>query len=307
MRAAVPCAEPAPARPCALQAAWRGARVRGLVRLARLALQQRRQQPRAAHPGSPELDAELSAGSLGGLLDAGASSLFASPEVLQPELAAGGSSPGDWGAWGDGPAAAHAGGSSAAPAAPAGREPAGARTAGACGNCVAGAPAQHAHVAGSCTPGGTEPGAALAGAACDASDWQFADPATAAAYAQLRQRQRAAAQRRTLQRRMKDPLQRLHHFQCRSATLPARAGGAISGNSGGASPAAAGPGCLGGDSTCSRTELRGLPSLRSPRPIVLGLNPGCGGSTAVIEGKSQRGRSPCKAQLSAHILQLATL
>ncbi|KAL4434143.1 hypothetical protein ABPG75_000584 [Micractinium tetrahymenae] len=322
-----------------VQAVWRGARVRGLLALARLSLQQQRQQQQqqagaAGGLGSPELGAELSVGSLDGFLDAGGSCMFASPEVLQPEhgFDGGSTSSGLGGsAWQDGSAPAPPG---SAPAAWAGTQQlqlpslaalAGWGPAGASGSGGAGGPPWQANLTQSaCSATSASP---AAGGAGGEAGWQFSDPATAAAYAQLRQRQQAVARRRELQQQMKDPLQRLHLFQGRSATLPARLGGSSGCGSGVAAPhAAAGLGCNGGRScasTCSSPARCSLPALRSPRPAQLGSphSTGCGeplsgacsggavggSSAAAGSGLLRRGSSRRRARPSINVLQLASL
>lgn len=117
------------------------------------------------------------------------------------------------------------------------------------------------------------------------SGWEFSDPATAVAFEQLRQRQRAAARRRELQAQMKDPVVRLQHFQGRSSVPPALRGG---GSPGGSSTAPAWPASAwtsrGGSGSGSSGVRRGsagassgeltLPTLPSSR-LMQALPAGC--------------------------------
>lgn len=328
--------------------------MRGLAALARLTLEQQRQQLQratdACRLGSPDLEAELSAGSMAGLLDGGGSAWLASPEVLQPELAASSCSPGMRGFWEDGGGAAHvesavapwcgleglstcSAGSQAPsdglrtaawyhedqpqpPTLPARPhlEAADARSVGAYSSGTTGALAQHETVAGASNS--VAAATAQAGAASDdEAGWQFASPATAAAYAQLRQRHQAAARRRELEKQMKDPLQRLHRFQGRSATLPACPGGNSS--TGRTGVAASVPGCKGAGSRCSSPEQWSLPALRSPRSVQLdtcvpiacagpaGSSGSSGGSTPAAQGKPRHGTFRRTSRPSIHILTFA--
>lgn len=106
------------------------------------------------------------------------------------------------------------------------------------------------------------------------SDWEFADAATAAAFASMRQRRQAGARRRELQQQMRDPQRRLHKFQTlhsveagTSRSRPAKSGGSRCGGS------------------TDHTELS-LPPLRKPKAGGCTVDGSCGTGFAAAGGGS---------------------
>lgn len=162
-----------------LQAAWRGWRVRRLLAQMRQSLQ----HPGQALPGSPgqqvdwELGSDLSTSSLDGLLEGGASSLlraFEAPEALLPGLAPAAVADGSHGAVSvlhhcghPGSGGSDRGGGGSTGCWPSAASP-------------AKAPLQLPQLSAAKPCPATSPGTD--------SSWQFDDPATAAAFMQLRQR-----------------------------------------------------------------------------------------------------------------------
>lgn len=264
---------PSPCRPWP-QAAWRGWRVRRLLAQARQQLlRQGRTDALLGGAGSQhadwelELDLELSTSSLDGLLEGGASGVlraFDAPEALLPDVAAAavvGMAPDATPVWPRCGRPGICGGSS--------------------GSSSSGGSVYQSTVAQSSKAPLQLPQLSVVqqspGHVSSAgSDWQFDDPATAAAFMHLRQRQAAAMRKRTLQQQLRDPAARLQEFQMRNGVgLPTCPSGPCNQpqSSGGT-----GSGSSGRRSGQSGSGCSSLPSLRSPRAaraarrVVVGMH-----------------------------------
>ena len=246
------------------QAAWRGWRVRRLLAQARQLLLQGRTEVLLGAGNQHadwglELDLELSTSSLDSLLEGGASGVlraFDAPEALLPDVAAAaavGMAPDPtpvWPLFGQSGSRGGSGTSSSSSSS---------NSSGGSGYQSTDAPSSKELQLPQLSVAQQSPGPVSSAG----SDWQFDDPATAAAFMHLRQRQAAAMRKRTLQQQRRDPAARLQEFQMRNGVgLPTCPSGPCNQQQ---SSGGTGSGSSGRRSGQSGSGCSSLPSLRSPR------------------------------------------